>query len=357
MLEVGNKRLSIYLHLTMDCNLRCRYCYSGEKRQDRMSLRVGKKAIDFFMDRSDDLVFRFFGGEPLLEFPLLKGIVAYSEAQALQRKKKVEHSIVTNGTLFTEEVADYCQRHWIGYSCTFDGTRQAQDANRVFPSGKGSFATVEHNIPFLLRCVPFVHIVRVVSPKNVAFLSDSVDYLLKKGFSNISLSPDYTHTRFRESLPHIKDEYLRLTDIYMDYLKRGKPIFLNIFEPGESLYHRGPCRLGDEEFSVDCFGNIYPCCCFADHEVYLLGHIDRGVEREKADIFLRQLRLLNQHIQEEHRDCPQTSFCKKGCGCTNIVTTGKLNEIDPVVCEYGRMEAEIRDSIIERLGNSTTYSI
>jgi hypothetical protein len=82
-----------------------------------------------------------------------------------------------------------------------------------------------------------------------------------------------------------------------------------------------------------------------DKKEYLLGNIDNGVDSRGAEIFLKDLNRLEQHLETVHRDCPENSFCKKGCGCTNLVTTGKLNVIDPAVCAYGRMEAEVRDYV------------
>jgi uncharacterized protein len=310
-----------------------------------MSLRVGQKAVDYFLDRTDHLTLRFFGGEPLLEFELLKAIVGYCEAEASKREKDARFVVVTNGTLFTAEVSEFCRRHRIDFSLSFDGNQQAQDAGRVFPSGKGSFAAVERNIPLMLRTSPYLPVVAVVHPDNVAMLSDSVRYLVENGFRMISLSPDYTDVRLRECLPAIKRKYYELADIYLEYRRRGERVFLNAFDPVDSPFGRARCKLGQEDFSVGPFGDIYPCCCFVDQEVYLLGNIYEGIDPEKAEVFLQDLKRLERHMEETHRDCPDTSFCKKGCGCTNLVTSGKLSVMDPVLCEYGRMEAEVRDYV------------
>lgn len=349
MLEGDRESLGVYLHLTRECNLRCRYCYSGEKKPYRMSLGVGQKTVDFFLDRTDHLTLRFFGGEPLLEFELLKSIVGYSEAEASKRKKDVRYVVVTNGTLFTAEVSEFCRRHRIDFSLSFDGNQQAQDANRVFASGKGSFAAVERNIPHMLRASSYPPVVAVVHPDNVAVLPDSIRYLVEKGFRIISLSPDYTDARLREYLPAIKRKYYELAEIYLEYRRRGDRIFLNAFDPVDSPFSRARCKLGQEDFSVGPFGDIYPCCCFVDQEAYLLGNIYEGIDPAKAEVFLQDLRRLEQHMEEAHRDCPENSFCKKGCGCTNLVSSRKLGVIDSVLCEYGRMEAEVRDYVSARI--------
>jgi uncharacterized protein len=184
MLNGYSPHLSVYLHLTLDCNLRCRYCYVGEKRHERMPEEVGRQAIDFFLDRTQQLELRYFGGEPLLEPGLLQALVVYAEAEATRRQRRVSHVVITNGTLLTEELAHFCARHRIGCSLSLDGGQRSQDANRIHRSGRGSFADVEHNIAHLLRYVPFVHVVSVVGPDNVAFLAEGIDYLLERGFHN-----------------------------------------------------------------------------------------------------------------------------------------------------------------------------
>jgi uncharacterized protein len=96
---------------------------------------------------------------------------------------------------------------------------------------------------------------------------------------------------------------------------------------------------------VDPYGDIYPCTGFVDHKVFPLGNIYDGIDKEKYSSFLKELALLEENIETSHKDCPETSPCRRGCGCTNIVLTGKLSGIDPVVCKYGRIESEVREYV------------
>lgn len=332
----------LYLHLTRDCNLRCSYCYSGEKNKLSMPPDVARRAVDLFLEGTDHLKVRFFGGEPLLEFPLLREIVTYCKQEASRRSKKIEYAVITNGTLLTEEMAAFFAEQSIEYSVSFDGHREAQDVNRRTAYGSGSFEMLHGNIPHMLRWNPYLHVVRVISPNNVAMLAKSVEFYLEKGFSVISFSPDYTHSGFRDSLPVLKSEYLKVADFYLASRKQGKAIYFNIFDHLNTLFRRGKCRFGRQDFSVDVCGDIYPCCCFADHKVYRLGNIDRGPDPQALEILAAEIALLEQHMERDHRDCPDTSFCKIGCGCTNMVTSRKLSVIDPVICEYGLIEEEVR---------------
>ncbi|MCE5333476.1 MAG: radical SAM protein [Desulfobacteraceae bacterium] len=345
VLDGSSTDIVLYLHLTRDCNLRCNYCYGGIKTREAMPFDVARRAIDMFLDRTEHLGVRFFGGEPLLRFSSIREITAYCEEQAAKRNKRIDFAAVTNGTLLTEEVARFFAGHSIEYSVSFDGHRAAQDTNRLLPSGEGSFRMLERNLEHMLRLNPYANVVRVVSPNNLGMLVDSVKFYLDRGFSIISFSPDYTHPDFGASVPDLKRRYLEIADIYLQSLKRGKKIYFNIFDHLETLFRRGRCRFGRQDFSVDVSGDIYPCCCFADHKVYRLGDVESGIDPALSDAFLRDAALLRKHMEEDHKDCPDTSFCKVGCGCTNMVTTRKLSVIDPVICYYGRMEREVRDYV------------
>ncbi len=308
-----------------------------------MTFAVAKRAVDLFMSRTDRLNIRFFGGEPLLEFKLLMKVVEYAKKRAGQLDKNVEFVLVTNGTLFNRNVADFFKKHKIKFSLSFDGVEEAQDANRVFISGKSSFGVITRNIPHMLECNPMALCVVVASPNTVEYLFDSIKFVLESGFRMIAISLNFNDEEFGNHLLTIKREYLKLADYYKAYRESGKWAYLDIFDPpGSQLDGDGRCRAGRDDFSIDINGDIYPCCCFVDEKRYLLGNVDSGVDVEKAAIFTKDLKALHEHIDRDHKDCPDTSYCKKGCGCTNLVTSKVLYETIPVICRYGKMEAEVR---------------
>ena len=362
MLKENYSDLILYLHLTLDCNMRCKYCYGGEKTNESMTFDIGRKALDFVLSRTKKLSLRFFGGEPLLKFDLLKELTKYAVEHA--QSTKIDYALVTNGTLFSEEVAKFCASYKIGCSLSLDGNQQSHDTNRIFPCGRGSFAEVEKNFSHMLKYNPYAQVVAVVSPNNVHLLSESVEYLLERGFRNIAFSPDFpgfsqitnrsANNDFEELLDILKQQYYQIADIYLKYRKKGQWLFINPFESSGAEYDLGQkCKLG-AIFSVAPCGDIYPCCCFVDHKKYLLGNVEQGIDTEKAAIFMQELQRLDDHIEKAHQDCPENSCCRRRCACTNIVTSGKMSVVDPVICAYGRIESTVREYVYRQLNQDAS---
>jgi uncharacterized protein len=342
-------RLRLYLHLTLRCNLRCTYCYTAWKRRDTMPLQVGKDAIDFFVERTDRLLLQFFGGEPLLRFDALRELVDHAEAAGRRRGRPVSLVVVTNGTLLRREVVEFCAEHDIDVSLSLDGNQAAHDASRVFAGGRGSFATVERHFDDLLRLRPYTHVVSVVSPATLPHLADSVRYLLGRGFRSIGLSPDYTHPDFPAALGAFEVELGRAAAAYLEHVRGGGRAFVDAFDDGSNPYARGRCRPGDADFSVDPEGRIYPCCCFVDHQRFPLGSIYGGIDADEAAAFLAAAERLACEIQDRHAACPEGSFCRKGCACTNLVAAGAPDAVAPVTCEIGRVIARVRARVAPEL--------
>jgi radical SAM protein with 4Fe4S-binding SPASM domain len=149
----------------------------------------------------------------------------------------------------------------------------------------------------------------------------------------------------------MEEAYGEVARIYVERKKAGQAIFINAFAPAGSHFQRGRCKMGLEDFSVDIEGDIFPCCCFVDRKVYRLGNVREGVSPAGLEAFMRDRALLDRHLEERHAQCPETSLCRKGCGCTNMVTSGKLDVVDAAVCEYGGFEDGIRRRVAAMLEN------
>ena len=342
MLEGRLASLRLYLHLTMQCNLSCSYCYGKERRGDTMPVQVACDAVECFLPKTRHLMLQFFGGEPLLQFGMLKEVVAYAEEQASLQGTPVSFVTVTNGTLLTAEVVDFLAKHRIDVSLSLDGGAAAHDAGRRFPNGQGSFATVERNLDRALARLRSVHVVSVITPDNVSHLADSVGYLLGKGIRSIALSVDYSDPRLPGVVPELERQLDEAAATYLGYLRRGERIYVDLFDDGSNPYARDRCKLGERDFSVDPTGRIYPCCCFVDRESFPIGSVYGGIDPAEAAAFEEAVAALHRHIAEVHADCPDGAFCRKGCGCTNVVATGSPSRVIPVTCTIGRAVARVR---------------
>ena len=347
MLEGRLESLRLYLHLTMRCNLSCSYCYGNARRSDTMPLQVARDAVDFFLPRARHLMLQFFGGEPLLQFGMLKEVVAYAEEQAGRQGTPVSFVTVTNGTLLTAEVVDFLAAHRIDVSLSLDGGAAAQDAGRRFPDGRGSFAAVEANLDRALSRLRSVHVVSVVTPDNVSRLAESVQYLLGKGIRSIALSVDYSDPRLPDVVPELERQLDAAAATYLASLRQGKRTHVDLFDDSSNPYARGRCRLGERDFSVDPTGRIYPCCCFVDRESFPVGSIYGGIDPAEAAALDEAVAELRRHIAEVHRDCPEGAFCRKGCGCTNVVATGSPSRVVPVTCTISRAVARVQARLRE----------
>ena len=342
--------LRLYLHLTMNCNLRCHYCYGGAKRRDTMPLQVGMDAIDYFMGQVEHhLLISFIGGEPLLEFEVLKALVAHAQWRGAARKLPISFVIVTNGTLLDRPAAEFCAAHGIEISLSLDGHEPAQDANRVFANGRGSFSTIDGHLGHIVDLLPTTHVVSVVHPDNIGELSQSVAYLLDRGFRSLALSPDYTHVGLQAALPELEKQLHRVGELYVERVHRGESIFINFLDEGRHIRARGACQLGARDLSVDPRGRIYPCCSFVDHDQLELGSVYEGIDEQKVAAFRVERARLQKQIAEIHKDCPALSFCRAGCGCTNLVSTGSMSTTHPATCEVGVIEERVRRAVLEQL--------
>ncbi len=337
--------MRLYLHLTLRCNLSCSYCYTRGRRSETMPIEVGRRAIDFFLDRSEQLQLQFFGGEPLLCFDTLRELGEYALARARERGRRLGLVIVTNGTLLRPEVVDYCADREIDLSLSLDGAASAQDATRRFRGGQGSFAAIAPHLEHLLGRRPFTHVISVVNPDNLEYLPDSLGFLLEAGFRSIALSPDYTHPRFAAAVPEFERQLTRAAERYRAHVRQGGHAWVDLFDIGQNPYARERCRPAERDFSVDPLGRIYPCCCFVDHERYPVGSLEEGLVPALEAAFREEMERLARTIAVAHAACPEDSFCRKGCACTNLVATGRPSEIAAVTCAIGAAVSRVRASL------------
>ncbi len=350
--------MKVSLHLTSDCNLRCDYCYTGEKSRLAMSEETAAEAVDFLLEEAgaDPIALTFFGGEPLLALPIIESVVArFAQARKTRAGGKVSYAIVTNGTLLTEKIAQLLVAERFHVFVSVDGTPEAHDRHRVFKGGKGSAFAVEKNLASLLALNPFVVTLSVISPDNAHTVADTARHLIEKDVRFLMLTPDYRAEWNEESFGRLEKAYRELAKLYAGLHRRGTWTFINLFDdrihshlhPGQPV---GLCEMGDSEFSIAPDGTIYPCVQFINADTlstgrHALGHVREGWNLEAR----RTLIAAAKETPASCVDCALDGRCSNYCGCLNFVTTGEINEVSAFRCTHERMLFPIVDRTAERL--------
>ena len=346
---------ALCLHVAHECNLACRYCFAGEGEYngDRalMSFEVGKKALDFLIQNSGNRVnleVDFFGGEPLLNWEVVKQLVEYGRSQEKEHNKKFRFTLTTNGVLINDEVIEFCNREMGNVVLSLDGRQEVHDHMRPFRNGKGSydhiigklkkFADSRNQENYYARGT-FTHY-------NTDFASD-VLHMADLGFKQISVEPvvappseDYA---IRESdLPVIFEQYDLLAKEIIKRRREGNGFnffhFMIDLEGGPCIYKRlSGCGSGTEYLAVTPWGDLYPCHQFVGNEQFCIGNVDEGITRK--DI-VRDFGQVNVYSKPECSECFARFFCSGGCAANSFNFTGSINSVYKIGCEMQRKRVE-----------------
>ncbi len=343
------------LALTQQCNLACRYCYIT-KAEAVMSRETAASIVAFIFQHTPpgELIdIGFFGGEPLLEFELLKSIVGMVTRHPLYKSHPVLFSVVTNGTIFSDELATELQQLQITLGISCDGAPAVQDASRVFADGRGSSGVVEANIRHALRFFPFMPINAVYRPETLCFLPETVDYLAGLGVRNIYLNPDISARWSEPDLLQLPRLYGAIGQKYMEFYRAGEPRHISLIDSKivvilRNGYHvMEKCRMGKGEFAFAPSGNVYPCERLIggdDGSVHCLGNVTQGIAT---------LRRCNHDAQSTANDacqsCTLSAYCMNWCGCTNFFATGDYNSPGPFLCGSEKAAIQTAYGILEQL--------
>ncbi|MCD7744207.1 MAG: thioether cross-link-forming SCIFF peptide maturase [Lachnospiraceae bacterium] len=352
---------ALCLHIAHDCNLACRYCFAEEGeyhgRRALMSYEVGKKALDFLIANSGsrrNLEVDFFGGEPLMNWQVVKDLVRYGREQEKIHNKNFRFTMTTNGVLLNDEIMEFLNQEMANVVLSIDGRPQVHDYMRPFRSGKGSYDLI---MPKFKHFVELRSEKRVSDEKtwyvrgtftrhNLDFCSD-VLHLADEGFDRISVEPvvaDETeeYAIRPEDIPQIFSEYDRLAAEMVKREKEGKGFtffhFMIDLTGGPCVYKRlSGCGSGTEYLAVTPWGDLYPCHQFVGHEEYLMGNVDEGVTR--PDI-VDQFRGCNVYTKEKCRNCFAKFYCSGGCAANSYNFHGTIQDTYDIGCELQRKRVE-----------------
>lgn len=341
------------LAITQRCNLACDYCYIV-KNKTLMSVSTAKKIIDFIFEytpKNEKIDIGFFGGEPLLEFELIQEITRIIQNHKYYDPDRTVLSIATNGTIFSNKIADFLMEKKMVICISCDGPPFIQDASRHFPDKRKSSGLVEENIRKALKIFPLIPVNAVYSPENVQYLPDVVDYMSSLGVKNIYLNPNICARwtkKDSDMLPHI---YKNIGMKYMDYYRQGKPKFINLIDNKIVVILRGGykplerCRMGNGEFAFGPSGNIYPCERLIgndDGKTHCLGNINDGFLPGKTC-------KTNSAVNMECQTCGLREYCMNWCGCTNYFSTGKYDKVSPFMCDSEKASIGTAFDIIQEM--------
>ena len=346
---------ALCLHIAHDCNLACKYCFAeeGEYHGDRslMSYEVGKKALDFLIANSGNRVnleVDFFGGEPLMNFQVVKDLVAYGRSQEKEHNKKFRFTLTTNGMLLNDEVMEFANKEMANVVLSVDGRKEVHDFMRPTRNGKGSYDLIIDKFKTMaeLRNQTNYYVRGTFTHHNLDFSQD-VLHLADLGFKQISMEPvvapdEQPYAIKEEDLPKLFEEYDLLAKAMIEREKDGKGFnffhFMIDLTGGPCLYKRlSGCGSGTEYLAVTPWGDLYPCHQFVGMEEFKLGNVDTGVEKTEL---VDEFKLCNVYAKDKCKDCFARFYCSGGCAANSYNFHGNLLDAYDIGCELERKRVE-----------------
>lgn len=346
---------ALCLHIAHDCNLACKYCFAeeGEYHGDRslMSYEIGKKALDFLIANSGNRVnleVDFFGGEPLMNFQVVKDLVAYGRSQEEKHNKKFRFTLTTNGMLLNEEIMEFVNKEMANVVLSVDGRKEVHDFMRPTRNGKGSYDLIIDKFKTMaeLRNQTNYYVRGTFTHHNLDFSKD-VLHLADMGFKQISMEPvvapdEQPYAIKEEDLPKLFEEYDLLAKAMIEREKSGKGFnffhFMIDLTGGPCLYKRlSGCGSGTEYLAVTPWGDLYPCHQFVGMEEFKLGNVDTGIEKKEL---VDEFKLCNVYAKDKCKDCFARFYCSGGCAANSYNFHGNLLDAYDIGCELERKRVE-----------------
>ena len=347
---------ALCLHIAHDCNLACRYCFAEEGeyhgRRALMSYEVGKKALDFLIANSGsrrNLEVDFFGGEPLMNWQVVKDLVAYGREQEKIHNKNFRFTLTTNGVLLNDEVMEFCNREMANVVLSLDGRKEVNDRMRPTRNGHGS--SYDIIVPKFQKVAEsrdqMNYYVRGTFTRNNLDFSEDVKHLADLGFEQISVepvvaAPEESYAITEEDIPAILEEYDELARELLKRKKEGRGVnffhFMIDLKGGPCVAKRlSGCGSGTEYLAVTPWGDFYPCHQFVGHEEFLMGNVDEGITR--TDI-RDEFKTCNVYAKDKCRKCFAKFYCSGGCAANSYNFHGSINDAYDIGCELQRKRIE-----------------
>ena len=365
----SNDIKALCLHVAHTCNLNCEYCFAsqGKYHGERaiMSFEVGKRALDFLVENSGkrvNLEVDFFGGEPLMNWDVVKRLVEYGRSIEKERGKHFRFTLTTNGVLVDDEVIEFANREMHNVVMSLDGRREVHDRFRKDYAGRGSYDTVVPKFQKFAaaRGERDYYVRGTYTHHNVDFTND-IFHLTDLGFTQLSMepvvcSPDDPSALTKEDLPELFRQYEILAGDMLRREREGKPItfyhYMVDLTGGPCIYKRiSGCGSGTEYLAVTPWGDLYPCHQFVGDDRFLMGNVWDGV----TNTALRdEFKLCNVYARPDCTDCWARLYCSGGCAANAYHASGSITGTYEYGCELfrKRMECAIMLQAAKSIGDA-----
>ncbi len=346
---------ALCLHIAHDCNLKCRYCFAEEGEyhghRELMSYEVGKAALDFLIANSGsrrNLEVDFFGGEPTMNFQVVKDLVAYGREQEQLHQKNFRFTLTTNGILLNDEIMEFANKEMANVVLSIDGRKEVNDYMRPLRGGQGSYDKIIPKFKQLAesRNQNNYYVRGTYTHHNLDFSKD-VLHLADLGFKQISVEPvvaaeDEVYALQEADLPKLYEEYDALAVEMIRREKEGQDFnffhFMIDLEGGPCVAKRlSGCGSGTEYLAVTPWGDLYPCHQFVGQEEFLMGNVKEGVKR--TDI-RDEFKGCNVYAKEKCRECFARFYCSGGCAANSYNFHGDIHNTYDIGCALQKKRVE-----------------
>ncbi|MBQ1978209.1 MAG: thioether cross-link-forming SCIFF peptide maturase [Ruminococcus sp.] len=346
---------ALCIHIAHTCNLNCSYCFAsqGKYHGDRamMSFEVGKRALDFLVENSGsrkNLEVDFFGGEPLMNFDVVKEMVAYARSIEKEHNKNFRFTLTTNGMLIDDDVIDFANKEMSNVVLSLDGRKEIHDRYRVDYAGNGSWERIVPKFQKLVeaREGKAYYMRGTFTHANPDFLKD-IQQMLDLGFSELSMepvvsAPNDPEALTKEDLEIVMNQYEKLAELMLKRDKEGKPFtfyhYMIDLTGGPCIYKRiSGCGSGTEYMAVTPWGDLYPCHQFVGEEKFKLGDIWQGVTNKEIQ---QSFADCNVYARPDCKDCWAKLYCSGGCAANAYHSTGSVTGVYKDGCTLFRKRME-----------------
>ena len=346
---------ALCLHIAHTCNLNCSYCFASQGKYNGeravMSFEVGKRALDFLIENSGtrhNLEVDFFGGEPLMNFQVVKDLVAYARSIEKEYNKNFRFTLTTNGVLVDDDVIEWANKECSNVVLSLDGRKEVHDRFRVDHAGNGSWEKIVPKFQHFVekRGNKNYYMRGTFTHANPDFLND-IKEMLRLGFTELSMEPvvcaeDDPSALTQEDLPVVLEQYEQLAELMLNRHREGKPFtfyhYMLDLKSGPCIYKRiSGCGSGTEYMAVTPWGDLYPCHQFVGEEKFKLGNIWTGVDNTAVQ---DEFAACNVYTRPECKDCWAKLYCSGGCAANAYHATGSVNGVYKYGCELFRKRME-----------------